>query len=367
MTGRGQEARWKRRGWRAAAIAIAATVTAAAFIGTVGSALASAPAIPAASSAPGTATRTGQAVGRLTDVAAAPASAAPASAAPAGWAPVPWQRAQLSVPAMWLVESPQQLSCGFPQATGMIFVGVKPGFPKDYDCAVTASVAWVLPAGKLPKGITHRKPTAVIGGIPVYRLSSVKGTAAYLVPELGVRVGARGKSAARVLATLTRSPLSVVLSPGAAAAVPAGWTWRQFGGLRFATPRSESLQREDQWSTCGTGLWPDSLLLIDATKPPSYLPCPLEIPTASAYQAQPGLTVVTGKYAAKSVGESFARCQSRRGVRVCLSSVTGQGGFLSGVLIFSASRPKHAATFFLLGLSGAGDSARAVFDSVKAA
>jgi hypothetical protein len=249
----------------------------------------------------------------------------------------------------------------------MIFVGVKPGFPKGFGCDVTASLAWILPAGQIPKGIKHRKPTAAIHGIPVYRLTSAKGTTAYLVPDLGVRVGARGKLAARVLATLTRSPLSVVLKRGPEPSVPAGWTWRQFGGVRFATPRSWSTQSEDQWSTCGTGLLPSSLLLVDATKPPLYLPCPYLIPAAIADQAQPGLAVVTGKYAAQSVGESYARCQSRRGVRICLSSVTGQGGLLSGVLIFSVSRPKRPATFFLLGLSGSGASARAVFGSIKAA
>jgi hypothetical protein len=319
--------------------------------------LASPRAAAAASSATGISS-TGQAAGPLTDI----------SRTPAGWSPVPYESAQLSVPgSSWLVESPQQLSCAFPWMSGMIFVGVPPGFPKAFDCDLTANVAWILPAGKLPKDIAHRKPTARIDGIPVYRLSSGKGTAAYLVPELGVRIGASGKLAARVLATLTRSPLSVVLRRGAAAPVPAGSTWRQFGGVRFATPRSWSLQREDQWATCGTGVQPSSLLLIDATKPPLGIPCPLEIPTAAADQAQPGLTVVTGKYAAQSVGESYGSCQSRRGVRICLSSVTGQGGLLGGVLIFSVSRPKHATTFFLLGLSGSGGSARAVFDSVRAA
>jgi hypothetical protein len=77
--------------------------------------------------------------------------------------------------------------------------------------------------------------------------------------------------------------------------------------------------------------------------------------------------VVTGKYAAESVGESYARCQSRGGVRICLSTVTGQGGLSGSVLIFSVTRPKHPATFFLLGLSGSGASARAAFDSIKAA
>jgi hypothetical protein len=353
MTGREQGTRRWRRDWRAAAIA--ATV-AAAIIGLVSTALA-APRAAAAASSAARISGTGQAVGPLSDV----------SGIPAGWSPVPYESAQLSVPGSWLVESPQQLSCGFPPVDGMIFVGVQPAIPKDFGCAVTASLAWILPAGKIPPGIKNRKPTAVINGIPVYRLASAQGTVAYLAPELGVRVGARGKLAARVLGTLTRSPLSVVLRRGPAAPVPAGWTWRQFGGVRFATPRSWSLQSEDQWATCGTGLEPSSLLLVDATKPPLALPCPYLIPTALADQAQPGLTVVTGKYAAQSVGESYASCQSRGGVRICLSSVTGQGGLLGGVLIFSVSRPKHQATFFVLGLSGSGASARATFGSIRAA
>ena len=338
MTGREQGTQRTGRGWRAAAIGMAVAAVAAAMIGPVGSALAAPPAMAA--------------------------SPAAVSAAPAGYAPVPYEHAQLSVPGSWLVEAPQELSCGYPPTEGMIFVGLKPGIPGGYGCGLTASLAWILPAGKIPKGLTHRKPTAVIHGIPVYRLTSAKGTTAYLVPELGVRVGARGKLAARVLATLTRSPLAVVLGRGPAARVPAGWTWRQFGGVWFATPHAWAPQREDQWATCGTGLWPSALLLIDATKPPLHLPCPLQFPTATADQAEPGLTVVTGKYAAESVGESYGSCQSRRGVRICLSLVTGQGGLSAGVLIFSVTRPHQAATYFLLGLSGSGAIARAVFDSI---
>jgi hypothetical protein len=111
---------------------------------------------------------------------------------------------------------------------------------------------------------------------------------------------------------------------------------------------------------------PRSLLLIDATRPPLALPCPSPFPTAGAEQARPGLTVVTGKYAAQSVAENFRSCLLRHGARICLSSITGQGGFYSAVLIFSVSRPhQHAATFFLLGLSGSGAGARTVFASVR--
>jgi len=302
--------------------------------------------------------RTRQATGPLAD----------ASATPAGWAPVPYRNAQLSVPGSWLVEAPQQLSCGLQQSSGMIFVGVRPRIPKGLGCRLAASLAWILPAGHNQQGIGHRRPTAIIHGIPVYRLSSDKGSVLYLVPDLGVRVGASGPQARQVLATLTRSPLSVVLRRGPTGQVPASWTWRQFGGVRFATPRAWLLQREDQWATCGTGQVPGTVLLIDATRPPLALPCPLQLPTAAAEQAQAGLTVVTGKYAAESVSETYASCQVRHGVRICLSTMTGQGGFFSGVLIFSVSRPhQHAGTFFLLGLSGSGARARVIFGSIRLA
>ena len=340
---------------RRAAIAAAVAVV---MLGPVSSAFASPRPIRVASSAAAGTSRMWQAAGPLTGI------PGPGS----GWAPVPYRNAQLSVPGSWLVESPQQLFCAFSPPGGMIFVGVRPQIPKGTGCGLTASLAWIVPAGRVPPGIGHRKPTAIIHGIPVYRLPSAKGSVLYLVPGLGVRVGARGAKAGRVLATLTRSPLSVVLGRGPAGPVPASWTWRRFGGVQFATPRSWTLQRADQWATCGTGLVPRTLLLINAALPPLALPCPYRIPTATAYQAQPGLTAVTGKYAAESVGQNYVRCGTRRGLRICLSSVTGQGGFFSRVLIFSVSRPpQHAATFLLLGLSGSGTSARATFDSISVA
>jgi hypothetical protein len=353
MSGTEHDTPRMRHGRRAAAIG--ATV-AAAVLGLVTSALASPRPTPAAS--PPAASRI--------ELAADPLAAR--SGIPAGWAPVPYRNAQLSVPGSWLVETPQAFSCGFPPTHGMIFAGVKPEIPKGLGCGLTSSLAWILPAAHIPPGIGHRGPTAVIHGIPVYRLASGRGSARYLVPELGVQIGARGRLARRVLATLSRSPLSVVVRRGPASPVPANWTWRRFGGVRFAAPRSWSLQRKSQWATCGTGVLPRSLLLINATKPPQRLPCPYPIPTATADQAQPGLTVVTGKYAPASVGQKYIRCRVRHGFRLCLASVTGQGGLFGGVLIFTVSRPhRHAATFFLLGVSGSGARARAIFGSIRAA
>jgi hypothetical protein len=262
-----EQGRWRTRyGGCAAAIGAAVAV---AVLGPAGSALASPGAVPAAPRAAAGISR-GQAGGRM----------AGGSGAPAGWAPVTYRRAQLSVPGLWLVEIPGQVWCAG-RPPGMIFAGGRPEIPKGAGCGLPASLAWIRPAGHIPPGIRHRRPTAVIHGIPVYRLPGGRASVLYLVPELGVRVGARGPQARRVLHTLTRSPLSVVLRRGPAAPVPASWIWRRSGGVRFATPRSWRLQRENRWATCGTGLVPGRLLLIDAIRPPARLPCPLPPPPLS--------------------------------------------------------------------------------------
>ena len=367
MTGTGQGT-WRLRSGRRVAVIWAAGAVVAAVIavmavtagmrGPVSRSLASSRAAPAPPQPAPVISRIGQASVPLTDV----------SATPAGWVPVPFGSAQLSVPGSWLVEGPvPNLWCASDDDGGMIFAGIEPRFPKWFGCGPTASVAWIVPAGQLPRGITYRRPTAVIHGIAVYRLPAGEGSVLYLVPELGVQVGARGRLAERMLATLTSSPLAVVLSRGAAAPRQPSWTWRQFGGLRFATPRSWGPQRADQWAICGTGVAPGSLQLIDAVKPPLAMPCAFGIPYATDMHAQPGLTVVTGKYADQSVGQDYASCQPRRGLQICASTITGQGGFLSAVLIFSVSRPHHAPVLFLLGLSGSGASARTIFASISAA
>ena len=354
MTDGMQDRQRVRRGWRIAA----GVAAAAAVLGSVSGALASPRTVPSGPAAAGGVSGAGLTARKLPS----------GSVIPAGWAAVPYRRAQLSVPGLWLVETPGQISCE-PRTKGMIFAGTRPRIPKTVTgCHLTASLAWIVPAGPIPAGIRHRRPAAVLHGIRVYRMPAGPGAVLYLVPGLGVRVGARGPLARRVLATLTRSPLSVVLRNGPAGGAGASWIWHRFGGVRFAVPRSWRLQRQHQWATCGTGIVPRSVVLIDATRPPAALPCPYSFPTAAGEQGQPGLTVVTGKYAAKSVAARFARCRVRRDVRICLSAVTGQGGFASGALIFSVSRPhQRPAAFFLLGLSGSGIRARAIFASIRAA
>jgi hypothetical protein len=190
------------------------------------------------------------ALGTVSAVLTKPVLASPRATQSAGWAPVPYENAQLSVPGSWLVESAQQQWCPFSPSPGMIFAGIRPGLQKGQGCRLTASLAWIVPAGHIGSELGHRRPSAVIHGFAVYRVHSGKGSEQFLVPGLKVLIGARGPLARRVLATLHRSPLSVVLRSGTAGTVLAGWTWRRFGGVRFAAPRSWSLQRADRWATC---------------------------------------------------------------------------------------------------------------------
>jgi hypothetical protein len=81
-------------------------------------------------------------------------AAPPPTAPPADWAPVPYQRAQLSVPGeSWLVESPDQLSCG-PPFHGMIFAGIKPVIPKGTGCTLARRVLGTLTAAG-PRPLTR--------------------------------------------------------------------------------------------------------------------------------------------------------------------------------------------------------------------
>jgi hypothetical protein len=279
--------------------------------------------------------------------------------------PVTFQRAQLSVPGGWFVEGAQQFVCPG-KSGGMIFAGIKPRIPKGAGCRLTASFAWIVPAGRVPAGISHRKPTAVINGLPVYRVAGAGKSVVYLVPRLGVRVGAHGRLAKSILATLARSPLDVVLARGPVSPVPAHWVRREFGGVKFATPRDWHLDRETQWEACGTGISPRGLLLVNAKKKSFPLPCPFPVPIARGIQAVPGLVVITGKFAAQAFSEHYPSCIRRHGTKICLSAETGVGGLFGGVLIFTVSRPHHhAKTFLELGLSETGGRARAIFDSIS--
>ena len=102
-------------------------------------------------------------------------------------------------------------------------------------------------ARHLPPGITHRKPTAIINGFPVYRVPSGKHS---LTRAQVAQVGGGTESATkRILATLNRSPLSAVWLRVGSAQCRAILVVRRFGGLRFAVPGSWRVHRQKAWAT----------------------------------------------------------------------------------------------------------------------
>lgn len=206
--------------------------------------------------------------------------------------PAPWPSVVLDSEGLWAIARNDS-----EDARAVLAASNQAGVPvlvpavvlKGTGCGLTASYAWIVPAGHTPPGISHRKPTAVINGIRVYRRPSGPDSVLYLVPELSVRVGAHGPLGRRVLATLNRSPLSVVLGKGRASPVPARWVWHRFGGVRFAAPRTWHRHRQTQWATCGTGVVPGSLVLIDAIKPPLALPRPARSHSPTLTRSRPSL------------------------------------------------------------------------------
>ena len=242
---RREQARRSGRGWRAAAIGVAVAAVTAAMIGPVGSALAAPrdnPASPAAMS----------------------------GGTPSGWAPVTYRGAQLSVPKPWIVESPHQFLCGPPRSRHDLrgraaWVAPQAGIRRDRQPGLDPA-GREDPAGDQPSQAHRRDPRHP--GLPAERRPGHRG---YLVPQLGVQVGARGQQARRVLATLNRSPLEVVLGRDTAARCPPAGP----GGCSAASgsrPRAPgACSARTSGPPAAPASSPRSLLLIDATKPP--LPC----------------------------------------------------------------------------------------------
>src|SRR5262249_52869487 len=105
----------------------------------------------------------------------------------------------------------------------------------------------VVPPGE---GQTHRR-TGQINGIPLLGVRPVaRGYASFLAPTLHVLITVRGPLANKVLGTLTRSPFSVVFEAGPRLSVPHSWRWRDFGGIRFATPAQWRTIKSRVWNPC---------------------------------------------------------------------------------------------------------------------
>jgi hypothetical protein len=177
---------------------------------------------------------------------------------------------------------------------------------------------------------------------------------------LHVLVTARGPLARRVLGTLTRSPLSVVFAPGPEAAVPSGWRWHDFGGIRFAAPAAWPQERSVVWAGCPLAIQPVTVTLAKTTTAIAGSCSPGSF-TAGSLTAQPGVLVATGPFLQWPVPRG-SPCHRLHGLRACYSRPI----YLGGVLDVSVYVPgRRRPTVVEIGLAGNGEVARTIYDSIR--
>ena len=300
--------------------------------------------------------------------ATAPAGIAPladTSLTPPGWSPLSLGSVQVSVPSTWFVEDPGY-TCGDGQQ-GMVFINQPPMLPNDNGCKLPANVVELssLPA-KLPSGY-HQ---TVINSVPAFTRSTGSGrTLTETVRALGTQVMAKGPLVRRVMATLTHSPLSVVLGSSVNSA-PTGWRHVDFGGLSFSVPGLWAVQRVDWWGGCPFNIESGTLLLSTAR----YLSmpgCPLVPGTAGYLAGRPGMVLFAGPKVPAAPAD--AKCLTRNRLRICIDPPPpSTGGFSPGHelnLLTAQVTVPHQAIFdqVEIGLTGSGALPLDVFDSIRPA
>ncbi|MGI9009521.1 MAG: hypothetical protein ACR2FU_25585 [Streptosporangiaceae bacterium] len=286
------------------------------------------------------------------------------AATPRGWAPVTYGTVQISVPARWNVETRGTAFCGG-NAHGMVFAGLTPDARRlrGMGCGLPANIAAMVPAsGLLPPGGV--RTSRMINGLMAFPVLDAGRYRGYLVPALRVRVLARGRLAARILGTLTRSPLSVVLDPGRTSVVPRGWRWHDFGGIRVAAPATWSVRRDSWWGGCFPGIAVARTIELNRATRISAASCPFAPPIAGAIAARAGIVVGAGRLAVGNArsGQKVT-CRKRFGGQVCIL----RPGLASSVLTLLVDPgPGRRPALVELGLAGSGAIPRAILDSIRA-
>jgi len=288
------------------------------------------------------------------------------SLTPPGWSPLTYRDAQVSVPSSWGFQTSLGSLCGL-TTNGGVLLGRKFRLAelRVAACRLPPTTVTLSPIQRM----LRRAPTQRINGIPVTRLPGTSGFVSYTVPSLGVDVTARGPKAPRVIATLTRSPLSVVLAPGRPFPVPSGWRWHDFGGIRFAAPGAWNLQRTDKWGSCdGRPVAAGTVRLSAAATFGCQGGIASPVPLARFSAPVAGLTVGAGRLAALGVGAlqsgMQAHCVRLRGMRACIPQEgMPQGGEFLELIIYPPGRARP--TVVDIGLAGTGATARTIFDSLR--
>jgi hypothetical protein len=288
-----------------------------------------------------------------------------ASLTPQGWSAIGLGDIEISVPSDWLIEDPG-LTCGNVQGT--VFINETPEpFPRGMGCPVPANVIEMSTA----RPIAHRDPyRTVINDMPATEETvRIGSTSDEVVRALDGYVDARGPLAMRVVATLTHSPLSVVLD-SSVNSIPAHWHRVTFGGLRFAVPKEWAVERETSWGGCPYNIDPDVLELSTAQY--FFAPaCPAPPETANYLAASPGMVLGSGPLVATAPAD--ASCLSRNGLRICIDPPPPpRGGFAPGheldLLTAQVRVPDQATVDQVeIGLTGTGVTPLQIFDSLEPA
>ncbi len=255
--------------------------------------------------------------------------------------------AQISVPSSWLLESRSVHACSS-RVGGWVVLG-------EPDTAVQCFGA----------GGTSR-PKNVVSIVRVPRSSggsagSFGGNGPAPRWGFGDEVTATGPLARKVLATLTRSPLSVVLARSDVAA-PATWRTVSFAGLSFAVPRSWPEQHAQDWLGCVPELVAHAVVLDTASVSTAGASCPAPGDSAGAHAAAPGLVVAAGRYVQPAAKSS--RCMRLHSLTVCVEPASPSSTILS---LSVRQRGSSVPVDLQLGLAGTGAVPRAILDSLRPA
>lgn len=274
------------------------------------------------------------------------------AATPRGWVPVTYREAQISVPADWQVTSTPPCDNTVP---GYVVVGTastKLVLPRS--CRLSPNMAAI---SAIPRAAAGGRATTTVNGLGVVQIAGAPGYLAYLVPSLHVRVQAWGPLASRVTATITRSPLSVVLARGRPFRVPAHWRWYDIGGMAFAAPARWALVRNGYWG-CGY-VYPARVVLVPAAHARLPMPGCVAPGTAAGMEGRPGVIVVASGGISRDRA-NYDGCRLLHGLRACYSA--GDFGIPLDMAVFMPGQQR--VMLVEIGLAGNGVTARTIFDSI---
>jgi hypothetical protein len=273
--------------------------------------------------------------------------------------PLDYGGAQFWVPPSWLVENLGH--CAGSNAAGVVYGGKLPGPACPHPPNELTLVKVFIHYGPGAPAIHRSQPsrTVTINGLRASVKSAHDGSLS--VDTFGVHWTVRGPLAIRALGTLTKSPLDNALSGDQQAALPTGFRWHEFGGIRFAAPAGWATGHQSLWDYCSPAVTLGRVLLNSARDVPSTA-CIYGTPAPARYfVAQQGVVVGAGRYSPRSNGQPCF--QETKGLRLyCIHEPEGFGTVYTLYLLPFGQKK---ATVMYIGIAGRGRIAKAIIDSIS--